>query len=616
MNRNKAELFVDTDLNYVPFIETPDAYGANKADINYFENEDTQTCLVAYVDESGGIYNPHVNCTSSKSSSTESDVYSCTRLLDNNCSDNHVAVTDATTNATIAEMALKLGHSLSQDYDARMALNNADCDYDVWTKIQNSMTNSLRRNYLKKTQCEKKRGFISRCLRGITNNKLSQLLLLTIVVCAFVILVIAVLTVKSYHFSRIVKSDANDDASDQYTNNNREEEWWKSGIFYEIFTASFKDTNSDGFGDIDGIKQKLPYLKELGVNVLRLNSIFSALDYPYQYEHVIDFVNVDPHIGTLNSFKSLVREIHKQGMYIVLDINPTVTSDQHPWAAHWLLNSTGKYRYFFVDNKHITAESTSSTAVDRKTSEMEETHLSFGGHLYLNWSHASVVRNMLECMRFWVRTGIDGFFLRNLEQIKIDDQFPEALFQILDNIRDVLNDQIANNVASEKSYRSGRKRILIASRRSLQSLSQRIQMQLTTKYFTTNKNKSKNVARNGSQLFEDHSSENDHYNNKDVFSHFDLVDTLLEINLNKTENIREQVNSVFLNNHNSDFWVLWSVGTSTTSRLASRIGSDYIAAAAFLLTMLPGSINILYGDEIGLKDSVDPVTNKVLLLLL
>lgn len=125
--------------------------------------------------------------------------------------------------------------------------------------------------------------------------------------------------------------------------------WWQGAVFYEVFPASFQDTDGDGFGDIKGLVERLDYIQNLSVNVVRLSSIFSALDYPLEYEHVIDFANIDPHLGRIEDFQEVLREIHRRGMHVVLDINPTVTSDQHTWAAHWLLHRPGPFQNFYIN---------------------------------------------------------------------------------------------------------------------------------------------------------------------------------------------------------------------------------------------------------------------------
>lgn len=127
--------------------------------------------------------------------------------------------------------------------------------------------------------------------------------------------------------------------------------WHQEAVFYELFVASFKDSDGDGFGDLKGLRSKVGYLKNLGINAVRLNSVFAALDYPYQYEHVINFNAVDPHLGSLDDFRDLVKELHRNKIALVLDISMTVTSDQHPWASAWLTNRSSEHANFYVVNR-------------------------------------------------------------------------------------------------------------------------------------------------------------------------------------------------------------------------------------------------------------------------
>ena len=98
---------------------------------------------------------------------------------------------------------------------------------------------------------------------------------------------------------------------------------------------------------------------------------------------------------------------------------------------------------------------------------------------------------------------------------------------------------------------------------------------------------------------------------RSIYSYFDLVDIYLDIQLNQTENIRDQINSVYINEPPSHPWVNWNIGSSITSRLATRLGSNVTLASMFLLLMLPGTVTILYGDELALKNSINPINNKV-----
>lgn len=125
--------------------------------------------------------------------------------------------------------------------------------------------------------------------------------------------------------------------------------WFKSAIFYEVFVASFQDSNGDGIGDIDGLISRLAYIKELGVTAIRLNSIFSALDYPFQFSNILNHTEIEKQLGTMDDFRRLVQNCHNIGLRIVLDLNPCITSDQHQWATHFHRNKTDDSHNYYVN---------------------------------------------------------------------------------------------------------------------------------------------------------------------------------------------------------------------------------------------------------------------------
>lgn len=98
-------------------------------------------------------------------------------------------------------------------------------------------------------------------------------------------------------------------------------EWWQGKVFYEIFPLSFFDSDGDGFGDLPGISSKLDYLQTgLKIDVVRLNSICEANNFPENYLDMVNASKVDPHLGELNHFQSLITDIEKRNMSLVIDI--------------------------------------------------------------------------------------------------------------------------------------------------------------------------------------------------------------------------------------------------------------------------------------------------------
>ena len=109
-----------------------------------------------------------------------------------------------------------------------------------------------------------------------------------------------------------------------------QEEWWKEAVFYEIYPRSFKDSNNDGIGDIEGIIQKLDYLKDLGVDALWVCPFYDSPDADNGYD-VRDYYKVQKEFGEPADVKRLFKEVHKRGMRIIVDLVLNHTSDEHEW---------------------------------------------------------------------------------------------------------------------------------------------------------------------------------------------------------------------------------------------------------------------------------------------
>src|SRR5574344_1363856 len=127
--------------------------------------------------------------------------------------------------------------------------------------------------------------------------------------------------------------------------------WLQDAVFYEIYPQSFKDTNGDGIGDIDGITESLDYIKELGCNALWINPCFDSPFKDAGYD-VRDYEKVAPRYGTNDDLVHLFTEAHKRNIRILLDLVPGHTSEEHPWFLERGKAEENPYsgRYIWTDS--------------------------------------------------------------------------------------------------------------------------------------------------------------------------------------------------------------------------------------------------------------------------
>lgn len=123
--------------------------------------------------------------------------------------------------------------------------------------------------------------------------------------------------------------------------------WWKETIVYQIYPRSFKDSNDDGIGDLNGITEKLDYLHGLGIETLWLNPIFASPNADNGYD-ISDYRQIMPDFGTMEDFDRLLKETHARGMRLLLDLVLNHTSDQHPWFREARTSRENPYYDYYL----------------------------------------------------------------------------------------------------------------------------------------------------------------------------------------------------------------------------------------------------------------------------
>ena len=195
--------------------------------------------------------------------------------------------------------------------------------------------------------------------------------------------------------------------------------WWHTNLCYEIFLPSFADSNGDGVGDLRGAVAKLDYLVKLGVDSLWLTPFYPSPQADAGYD-IADFCSVDPRVGTLDDFDTLLKEAHTRGLRVLIDIVPNHTSDQHPWFKRALAAAPGSAErewYHFRDGRGERGELPPNnwhslfgdTSWKRVPGEKQwYLHLFSAHQVDLNWDNPAVRDAFDDILVFWLDRGVDG----------------------------------------------------------------------------------------------------------------------------------------------------------------------------------------------------------------
>jgi alpha-glucosidase len=196
-------------------------------------------------------------------------------------------------------------------------------------------------------------------------------------------------------------------------------QWWKSGVIYQIYPRSFADANNDGMGDLPGITQRLPKLKELDVDAVWLSPFYTSPQKDAGYD-VADYRDVDPLFGTLEDFDQMVDRAHELGLRVMIDLVPNHSSDQHVWFQNALNSEKGSKErsyYHFKDGKGENGELPPNNwqsmfggpAWTRSEDGQWYCHLFDSSQPDLNWENQIVRDEFEDILKFWLDRGVDGF---------------------------------------------------------------------------------------------------------------------------------------------------------------------------------------------------------------
>lgn len=194
-------------------------------------------------------------------------------------------------------------------------------------------------------------------------------------------------------------------------------------VVYQIYPRSFKDSNGDGIGDINGITEKLDYIKNLGVNTIWLSPCYKSPNEDNGYD-ISDYRDIMDEFGTLDDWKRMIAEIHKRDMKLVMDFVANHTSSEHKWFKEARKSKDNPYRdyYYWADeplNDWQACFGGSAWQYDETTNQYY-LHSYAIGQPDLNWENPKVRQEMIDVVDYWVDLGVDGFRCDVLDQISKD----------------------------------------------------------------------------------------------------------------------------------------------------------------------------------------------------
>ncbi len=374
--------------------------------------------------------------------------------------------------------------------------------------------------------------------------------------------------------------------------------WWKEGVVYQIYPRSFKDTTGNGLGDIDGIIEKLDYIKSLGVNMIWICPVYASPNDDNGYD-ISDYRKISEDFGGNDAFDRLLKAMHARDLKLIMDLVVNHSSDEHHWFEQAKQSKDNPYHDYYIWKEGTPTtipnnwQSVFNGSVWEWNAPTEEYYL----HYYtkkqpdLNWENPAVRKEVYAIIDFWLAKGVDGFRMDVISLISKRIAF-ENVPQSMSFI-DVMEKVYANGPRVHEYLKEMNREVLSKYDAVTVGEGPGVNLEHGPRYVST-KEKELNMVFHFDHLTIDFGPEGkydpvpvDFLRFKEIFSQWDQA--LAE----------DGWNSIFLGNH--DF-----------SRIVSRFGNDrkyHNASAKLLVTLLMslrGTPYVYQGDEIGMTNVAHP----------
>ncbi|MFC5067241.1 alpha-amylase family glycosyl hydrolase [Flaviflagellibacter deserti] len=364
--------------------------------------------------------------------------------------------------------------------------------------------------------------------------------------------------------------------------------WWQRGIVYQVYPRSFQDSDGDGIGDLEGIRQRLDHLVWLGVDAVWISPIFVSPMADFGYD-VADYCAIEPMFGSLEDFDRLVAEAHAKGLKVILDFVPNHTSEQHAWFRESRSSRDNPKRDWYIwrdpapdggpPNNWISNFGGSAWQRDEATGQYYY-HAFLVQQPDLNWRNPQVRAAMYDVLRFWLDRGVDGFRVDVIWHLIKDVDFRDNP----DNAGYQPSQPMIGRF--QQTYSADRPEVHEVVRNMRAVLEDYDERVLIGEIYLPVE---RVVAYYGEGLSGAHLPFN-----------FQLLETPWDARL--LARMIERYEGLLP----PGGWPNWVLGNHDRQRIAARVGEAQARVAAMLLLTLRGTPTVYYGDEIGMPDVAIP----------
>ncbi|QAS53236.1 glycoside hydrolase family 13 protein [Halobacillus litoralis] len=208
--------------------------------------------------------------------------------------------------------------------------------------------------------------------------------------------------------------------------------WWKEAVGYQVYPRSFQDSNGDGIGDLQGMINRLDYLKELGIDFIWICPMYKSPKDDNGYD-ISDYQDILEEFGTMDDFNQLLEEVHNRDMKLIIDLVLNHTSDEHPWFIESSQSKDNSKRdwYIWRDGKNGAEPNNWESIFDGSAWQYDKKTDQYYLHLFstkqpdLNWENPEVREALYDTVNWWLDKGIDGFRIDAISHIKKRPGFPD-----------------------------------------------------------------------------------------------------------------------------------------------------------------------------------------------